>query len=327
MSGAETLTVDPIKMMNRKRKVVETLVGGVGALVSSNGIEVASGTGQLLAPGKVRVQPADGAPQDYEARNVILANGSKPSVPPFFDIDGRFVQTTDEALDTEDLPEDLIIIGGGVIGIEMATIFLNLGVKVSILELLPDILLTEDLEVRKTMRRQLKKSRAKLYLEAKAKNVRLVGERVVVNFEDDKGKDQTLEADRMLVATGRSPVLDGIDTQALGLETDGPYIKADRHLKTNLPNVYAIGDLIGGMMLAHKASAEAEVAVETILGGKRNEVRPEYIPRCIWGLAEIGAVGLSEEEARASGRSVKVGKFPYGASGAAQAMGQYSWVH
>lgn len=320
LSGADSLAVDPLQMVTRKRTVVNQLVGGLGSILKSHGIDVVSGAGQLIAPGRLRVQAADGPGRDYEARNMVLATGSQPAVPPFISVDGHFVQTTDEALDAEDLPRQLIIIGGGVIGVEMATLFLNLGVQVTILELLPDILLTEDQEVRRTMRRLLKRSGASLHLEARAQDIRIADDRVVLTFEDAGGAVHTLEADRLLVAAGRTPVLDGIDIPALGLETDGPFIKVNRRLQTNLANVYAIGDVIGGMMLAHKASAEAEAAVENLLGGKK-EIIAEHIPRCIWGLAEIGSVGLNEEEARATGRRIQTGKFPFAASGAARAMG------
>ncbi len=320
LTGAGSLAVDPLQMVTRKRAVVKQLVNGLGGILSSHGIKVVSGTAQLLGPGKLRVQTTEGPGRNYQARNIILATGSKPAVPPFISVDGQFVQTTDEALDAEDLPGDLIIIGGGVIGIEMATLFLNLGVQVTILELLPDILLTEDQEVRRAMCQLLRRSGAALHLKAKAQDIRVAGDRVILTFEDAGGAVNAIEADRLLVATGRTPVLDGISTPGLGLETDGPFVKVNRRLQTNLANVYAIGDVIGGMMLAHKASAEAEAAVENLLGGKK-EIIAEHIPRCIWGLAEIGAVGLNEEEARATGRRIRIGKFPFAASGAAQAMG------
>jgi len=320
LTGTDSLAVDPLQMVTRKRSVVKQLVGGLGAILSSHGIKVVSGSGQLSASGKLRVHTTEGLAHNYDARSIILATGSRPAVPPFISVDGHFVQTTDEALDAEDLPANLIIIGGGVIGIEMATLFLNLGVQVTILELLPDILITEDQEVRQTMRRLLKRSGAALHLAAKARDVRVADDRVKVTFEAADGAVKTIEADRLLVATGRSPVLDGINAPGLNLKTDGPFIKVNRRLQTNLANVYAIGDVVGGMMLAHKASAEAEAAIENILGRKK-EIITEYIPRCIWGMAEIGAVGLNEEEARATGRHIRIGRFPFAASGAAQAMG------
>ena len=319
LNGADSLAVNTAKLLERKRKVVKTLVGGLGAILKTNKIEVVQGMGSLQAPGKVSVEKADGSKADYEAKNVILANGSKPSVPPFIKIDGKFVQTTDEALDTQEVPENVIIIGGGVIGIEMATIYSNLGAQVTIVELLDDVLTTEDPDVRKTMRSMLKQRKVDVHLKAKAKEITVEKDKVKVVFEGADGKVQERMTQRVLVATGRAPVLDGVDVETLGLAMEGPFVKVNGQLQTNLPGVFAIGDLVGGMMLAHKASAEAEIAVDCILGHKKS-LKPELVPRCIWGLAEIGAVGLNEDEAKASGRKIKVGKFPYSSSGAAQAM-------
>ena len=320
LKGAAKLSLDAAKMIERKRNVVKTMVDGLGKILKSHRIEVLQGEGHLEAPGKVRVVEGNKSSQVVEARHVILANGSRPAVPPFINVDGRLVQTTDEALETEEIPAKAVIIGGGVIGMEMATIYLNLGVEVTIVELLNDILTTEDPEIRKTMRSLLKQHNATVHLQAKAQEIVPQNNKVNVVFEDSRGTVQQLRTDRVLVATGRAPVLDGIDAGKLGLQIQAPFVKVNARLQTNLPGVYAIGDLVGGMMLAHKASAEAEAAVENMLG-HRNEVKPELVPRCIWGLAEIGAVGLSEEEAKATGRRIKVGKFLYNGSGAAQAMG------
>ncbi len=320
LKGAAKLSLDAAKMIERKRNVVKTMVDGLGKILKSHRIEVLQGEGHLEAPGKVRVVKGNGSSQVVEARHVILANGSRPAVPPFIDVDGRLVQTTDEALETEEIPGQAVIIGGGVIGMEMATIYLNLGVDVTIVELLDDILITEDTEVRKTMRRLLKRHKAAVHLQAKAKEIVPQDNEVKVVFEDSRGTVQQLRTERVLVATGRAPVLDGIDAGRLGLQMQAPFVRVNAQLQTNLPGVYAIGDLVGGMMLAHKASAEAEAAVEN-MQGHRKEVKSELVPRCIWGLAEIGAVGLSEADAKATGRRIKVGKFLYSGSGAAQAMG------
>ena len=320
MTGAEALSIDLVKMVARKRQVVNTLVSGVEKIIQSHGIDIAHARGELIAPGRIRVNPTNGSAREYQARHVILATGSKPAVLPFIELDGHYVQSTDEALDSEDIPGKLIIIGCGVIGVEMATIYLNLGCEVRILELLPDILMTEDAEIRRAMRILMEQRGVKINVNAKVKDVAARDEKVKVTYEDKTGQGKTLEAETVLVATGRAPVLDGINAGKLGLKTDGPFIKVNPRLETSLPGVYAIGDLVGGMMLAHKAMAEAEAAVANILGGNK-ELKPELIPRCIWGLAEIGAVGLTEQEARATGRRINVGKFPYMNSGAAQSMG------
>jgi len=319
LKGAESLTMDIGKMVARKRGVVKTMVGGLGNIMKSHGIEVVQGTGELTGPGKVKVTRADSKVEEVLAKHVILATGSRPASPPFIPVDGRHVQTTDEALDAEEIPKKIVIIGGGVIGVEMATIYLNLGCEVAILELLPEILMTEDEEVRRAMKGLLEKRGTGIHLKAKAKEVKTGGKQVEIVFENAAGEINRMKADRLLVAAGRSPVLDGVRPDRIGLAMNGPFVQVNARLETSIKGVYAIGDLVGGMMLAHKASAEAEAAVDNILGG-RKEVDPSRIPRCIWGVAEIGAVGLSEAEARKTGRPVKVGRFPYSYSGAAQAM-------
>lgn len=319
LKGTEQLSLDTSKMTKRKRKVVKTLVSGLGTIIKSNNIDLATGMGELLAPHRVKVHGPNSATVIHEATNIILATGSRPAVPSFLSVDGKLVKTTDEALDADDFPSSMVIIGGGVIGIEMATIYLNMGCDVTIMELLPDVLMTEDKDVRDAMRGLLRKQKAKVFLSATAKEIVPHGKGVKVTFEDEGGMIQDLMADQVLVATGRAPVLDGIDAPGLGLTMDGAFVRVNERMETNLPGIYAIGDLVGGMMLAHKASAEAEAAVENILGANR-AVNPEMVPRCIWGLTEIGAVGQTEEEAHKSGRKIKVGKFPFAASGAAQAM-------
>jgi dihydrolipoamide dehydrogenase len=322
LKGAENVTFDAPGMLLRKEKVVSTLVGGVGSLLKSNGVDVINGIGQLTSPGKIRVRGADGTMTKVEASQIILATGSRPSVPPFLKVDGKIVQTTDEALGSDIIPEKLVIVGGGVIGMEMATIYLNLGSSVTIIELLPDILTTEDEDVRKTMKQLLKKEGAGLFLKSGVKSIKIRGGKAMVSFEDDKGATQQIEADKVLIATGRAPVMDGLGVKKLGLEMSGPYIKVNAGYQTSVKGIYAIGDLIGGMMLAHKASAEAETLVEGLASGHVPEVKPELIPRCVWSMTEVGAVGLTEEQARDTGRPVKVGMFPFAGSGAAQAYGK-----
>ncbi|MBI5602400.1 MAG: dihydrolipoyl dehydrogenase [Deltaproteobacteria bacterium] len=318
IKGTEALSIDLDKMVARKRKTVKTLVGGLGSLMKANGIDVEQGQGELIAPGRIRIQSHQGTDREHEARQVILATGSKPAVPSFIEADGRFVQTTDEALDPEDIPEKLTIIGGGVIGLEMATIYRNLGSEVTILELLTDIITNEEIEIRRAMRMLMEKRGVKIHLKTKVQEVVRRKGKVQVVYEGNDGLTERIQSDRVLMATGRVPVLDGINANKLGLGLNGIFVKVNARLETNLPGVYAIGDLNGGLMLAHKASAEAEAVIVNILGGCK-EIRPELIPRCIWGFTEIGSVGLTEEEAKKTGRSIKVGKFLYLNSPAAQA--------
>jgi dihydrolipoamide dehydrogenase len=320
LRGSSALTIDPRKMIDRKSKVIERLVNGLNTIIRSHRIDLINGKGVLNAPGQVSVHLADGVRRNFQAENIILATGSRPASVPCFEVDGHFIQTTDEALNSESIPKRLIIIGGGVIGMEMAAIYLNLGCEVAIVELLSDILVTEDRDIRRKMRVLLEQYGAKLHLNAKATDAIISGKEVELIFEDEFDKNHALRADRILVAVGRSPVLDGIDKSCLGFEMEGEFVKVNSRMETSLPGVYAIGDLVGGMMLAHKASAEAEIAVGDIMGVNK-DFKPEYVPRCIWGLVEIGAVGLTEEKAMALGRKIKIGKFPFSHSGSAQAKG------
>jgi dihydrolipoamide dehydrogenase len=318
LKGMDHLSIDLPRMVSRKRHVVKTLVGGIEVLMKSNHIDVIKGRGEILSPGRVNVHPVSGRPQEYEARQMLIATGSRPAIPPFLQIDGHLVQTTDEALESADLPNKLLIIGGGVIGVEMATIYRTLGSEVTLLELLPDIIMTEDAEIRRAMRMLMEQGGIKIHLKCKVKEVTSREGKAVVLYEEESGKIRRLVSDRVLACTGRAPVLDGIDIQKLGIQMEGPFLKVNPRFETNLPGIYAIGDVIGGMMLAHKASAEAEAVVSNI-DGKNKKVKSEWIPRCIWGLTEIGSVGLTEEEAKVKGIPFKVGRFSYLNSAAAQA--------
>ncbi len=316
LTGTDKLKLDLKAMVARKNKVVTTMVTGLSKIMDSHGITVVSGQARLEGPGRIRI-----GPRLYKAENIILALGSRPAVPGFIPFDGKLIQTTDQALDPASVPSRLGIIGGGVIGLEFAAVFMALGTKVTILEMLPDILYSEDQEVRRTIRLLMARSGVEIRTATKVLEVNRAGETVELIHQNQAGKSMSLTVDRVLVATGRVPVLDGIDPQRLGLEMNGPYVKVDSFLRTNLAGVYAIGDLVGGMMLAHKASAEAEAAVENILGGAKT-VDPDLIPRCIWCRPEVAAVGLTEDQARESGRRVRAGRFNLPNSGKAQAMGE-----
>lgn len=318
LSGTEKMGIDTEKMVERKRNVVESLRKGLKVLMRSNGVEVVQGRGTVVSSSRISVEQSNGPESEFRAGHIILATGSRPAVPQFIQVDGHFVQTTDDMLDCGYIPQEVIILGGGVIGIEMAGLFLNLDRKVTLVEMLPDILWAEDEDIRKGMTRLLKQRGAAVHVETKCKKVTLHGEKVEATIEGKDGATAVLYSDRMLVATGRAPVLDGIDAAGLGLALDGPFVKVNSRMETNVPGVYAIGDVVGGMMLAHKASAEAEVAVAHILEENKS-LNPVLIPRAVWGLEEVGAVGMTEEQARATGRPVKVGKFPFSNCGAAKA--------
>jgi len=320
LEGTDNLSIDVNKMLTRKRQVVNGLVKGVEGLLKANGVELAKGIGSIKAQGLVGITDADGSIREVQTKNILIATGSRPQVLPFLKIDGQKVQTTDEALDDANIPANIAIIGGGVIGVEMAGLFASLGRQVTIFEVFPDVIMTEDEEVRQVMNKALKKQGVELFLDTRVQGVEADATGVTVTFAGADGKTQTARFDKLLAATGRAPVLEGIDAQALGLEKNGPFLKVDSQFRTGMPGVYAVGDVIGGVMLAHKASIEAEAAVEIIAGkGFHGSL---LIPACIWGPVEVGSVGLSEAEAKKRGRNVRVGTFPYMASGAAKAKGK-----
>ncbi len=319
-TGQEGLGIDLARLVARKNKVVAANVGGLEAIFRSRNINITSGMGELLGPGQIRISPNEGAPQTIAARNIILATGSRPAVPGFIPVDGQIVQTTDQVLDAENIPGKLAIIGGGVIAMEFASIFSALGVQVTVLEMLPDILITEDEEIRALLKRLLKRQKVNIHCSAKVTAVEVGGKNAKVSFTDDGNNPRKLDVDRVLVATGRAPVVDGLPMGKNELTMDGPYVKVNARLETSMPGVYAIGDLIGGMMLAHKASAEAEVVIANLAGHRRKTIDSNRIPRCIWCSPEIAAVGMTEAQALKGGRKVKVGRFPFSNSGKAHAV-------
>jgi dihydrolipoamide dehydrogenase len=317
LDGRERLQINLPRIVERKRQVVNRLVSGVRGLLHKKQVEVLSGTGKLIEPGKILFDGGMESGVLLSASKIILATGSEPAVPRFIDVDGEFVQTTDNVLDATTIPQHVVIIGGGVIGLEMAGLYRGMGTRVTIIEMLPEILMSEDKDIRKIMIREIKKANIALWLEASVQEIR-TDDRFVI-FTDKTGQVQTISCDLVVVATGRKPVTTGIETSELGLATESSYISVNEFQQSNLPNVYAIGDVVGGLMLAHKASTEANIAVGHIMGQKKH-MDYRKIPRCIWGITEVGAAGMSEDEAIESGYSVNTGVFPLSASGAAQAM-------
>jgi len=252
--------------------------------------------------------------------NVILATGSVPVRIPIPGSDLPGVETSDEILEGTDLPERLVIIGGGVIGLEFASIYEAFGVKVSVVEMLPSLLPTIDEEIPKRLTPLLKRSGMDILTKTAVKQIRQEGESLVVQIEDAKGV-RDIPADRVLLSTGRKPSMRGIDADSLGLELDRGAIKVNAQMQTNLPNVYAIGDVVGGIMLAHVASEEGIIAVEHI-AGHSVEMSYRAIPSAIFTHPEIAVVGFTEQELKASGKDYSVSKFPFSANGKALALGE-----
>ncbi len=306
------------KMMRRKDKVVERLVSGVETLLDARKVEVLSGQGEFVSPTRIKVSGK--SPTEIEARKVIIATGSVPVVPPAPGLDLPGVMTSDEIVTLEEAPDDLVIVGAGVIGVEFASIFNALGTKVTIIEMLPSILTTVDEELARRHQQMLRKEGVEIHTKSPLKEVRQRETALEVVYEGPKGEG-VITADLVLISTGRAPYTEGLNLKEIGVNVEKGAVLVDEHMATNVPGVYAIGDVTGGYMLAHVASHEGEVAVEHAMG-RESTIDYEVVPNCVFTMPEIAGVGLTEQEAKEKGIVYKKSRFPFSASGRALAMGQ-----
>ncbi len=311
------------RMQKRKESVVAQNTKGVEFLFKKNKITWAKGMGTLKAGNVVEVRgaPPENKITTYQAKHVILATGSVPIELPFLKFDEERVLSNVGALAMPDVPERLIVIGGGVIGLELGSVWRRLGSKVTVVELADTILPGNDADIVKEAAKIFRKQGLDIRAGTKVTGADRDGDVVRVHVEKD-GKQETLEADRVLVSVGRRPSLTGIDAAALGLELGrrGEII-VDSQMRTNLPNVFAIGDAVGGKLLAHKAEEEGVVAAE-VIAGKPTEMHYRSMPSIVYTWPEIATVGLAEHEVKESGRAYKAGKFPFSANGRARTAGE-----
>ncbi|HET9636798.1 MAG TPA: dihydrolipoyl dehydrogenase [Gemmatimonadaceae bacterium] len=314
------ISLDLPTMMKRKDAVVLKNTSGVEYLFKKNKVTWARGKGTLKKGNVVDVALNDGKTESYKAKNVIIATGSVPIELPFLKFDEKRVLSNIGALTIPEVPKHLVVIGGGVIGLELGSVWRRLGAKVTVVELMPTILPGNDEEIIKEADKTFRKQGLDLRVGTKVTNAKIEAKRILVEIEKD-GKKENLDADYVLVSIGRKPVLTGIDAQALGLKLGkrGEII-VDDQLRTNLPNVYAIGDVVGGKLLAHKAEEEGVIACEVMAGHK---VHMDYksMPSVVYTWPEIATVGLAQHEVEASGRKYKVGRFPFSANGRARTAG------
>jgi len=311
--------VDYAAVIARKDQLVNALVGGVEKLMKTANIRVVKGWGEFKEPGQISVTTENGV-ECFAVENVVLATGSVPVRIPIPGADLQGVGTSEELLEEKQLPKRLVVIGGGVIGLEFASIYNAFGVQVSVVEMLPTLLPTIDEEIPKRLTPLLRRSGMEIFTKTAVKEIRQDGESLIVQVEDGKGV-RDIPTDRVLLSTGRRPSSRGIDVANLGLETEKGVIKVNAQMQTNLPHVYAIGDLVGGIMLAHVASAEGITAVEHIAG---RSVGMSYraIPSVIFTHPEIACVGSAEQELKASGQVYHLSKFPFSANGKALTLGE-----
>ena len=306
-------SIDMKKLQAWKGSVVKKLTGGVAMLLKGNGVDMMQGTARLTGPGKVAVQTADGE-QQLTADHIVLATGSSPIQIPGFDFaDARVIDSTG-ALALTEVPKRLVVIGGGYIGLEMGSMYAKLGSEVHVVEMQDSVLPGFDKDCIRLIARRLKKSGVKTYLGAAAKGWEATDDGIRVTIETKKGTE-LLDADYVLVTVGRFPNTRNLGLEELGVEMDGRFIKVDKQLKTNVPGLYAIGDVCGQPMLAHKATHEGEVVAE-VIHGRNVAVDVRTVPAVVFTDPEIATAGLSEDEAKARG-PVKVGKVPFAAIGRA----------
>lgn len=307
-------------IMKRKDLITRRLSSGVEQLMKANQIRIVRGEGQIVEPGTVEVLDAEREKEVIKTKNIIIATGSSVMKLPLPGIDSEGVITSDEALSLSELPSRMLIIGGGVVGIEFAGIFRALGVEVTVVEMLPRILLPIDEEIARRLTQILKRKGIEILTDCKVKGIKKNNQNLEVLVSTSDG-EKKLETEKVLLAAGRVPELGNIDVRGLGIELDGKTIKVDEKMRTNIPGIYAVGDVVGKIMLAHVASREGIVAVENISG---KEVLMDYkvVPNCVFSMPEVASVGLTEEEAKKENNNIKISKFPFMANGKALGMGE-----
>ncbi len=316
-------TLNLPKMMGHKDSVVKANVDGVSFLFKKNKIDTFHGTGKIAGAGKVSVTNDAGDVQEIEAKNIVIATGSDvagiPGVP--VEIDEKVIVSSTGAIALDKVPGHLVVVGGGVIGLELGSVWARLGAKVTVVEYLDSILGGMDAEISKQFQRLMGKQGIDFKLGAKVTAVERAGEGAKVTFEPVKGGDATvIDADVVLVATGRKPYTAGLGLEEAGVKLDNRgRVEIGNHFETNVAGIYAIGDVVRGPMLAHKAEDEG-VALAEILAGQHGHVNYDVIPGVVYTQPEVAAVGKTEEELKAAGVAYKVGKFPFTANGRARAM-------
>ncbi|MEL7525368.1 MAG: dihydrolipoyl dehydrogenase [Pseudomonadota bacterium] len=313
--------VDLPEMMKHKTDVVDANVNGVAFLMKKNKIDVHTGTGKVLGTGKVEVTADDGSVSVVETKNIVIATGSDVMPLPGVEIDEKQIVSSTGALELDKIPGKMVVVGGGVIGLELGSVWNRLGSEVTVVEFMDKILGPMDGDVSKNFQRMLKKQGMTFKLSSKVTGVAKKGKGLAVTVEPAKGGDaQEIEADIVLVAIGRRPYTEGLGLETAGVALDERgRVQIDAHYKTNVDGIYAIGDVVAGPMLAHKAEDEG-VAIAEILAGQAGHVNYDVIPGVVYTQPEVASVGRTEEELKADGVEYKAGKFNFSANGRARAM-------
>ena len=307
------------QMIKRKNDVVSQTCNGIKFLMDKNKIDVHHGLGSFVDKNTVKVTAIDGKESTITTKNVIIATGSKPNYFPGMEPDKKRIITSTEALSMKEIPKKMIVIGGGVIGLELGSVYSRLGTQVVVVEFMPNIIPTMDGTMSKELTKVLKKEGFKFHMQHKVQKVENTGKGVKLTALNKKDEEVLLEADYCLVAVGRKPFTSGLELENAGVKvSDRGQVEVNDHLQTNVPNIYAIGDVVRGLMLAHKAEEEG-VFVAELLGGQKPHLNYDLIPGVVYTWPEVAAVGKTEEEVKTEGIEYNVGQFPIKALGRARA--------
>ncbi|KJS63975.1 MAG: hypothetical protein JL50_19880 [Peptococcaceae bacterium BICA1-7] len=310
------------RLMDEKNKTVDSLRQGLFTLLKKNRVSLINAAAGVSKPGEVRLLMPAGKKEYLSTKNIILATGSSSVLPPIEGINLPGVMDSEKILNLKTLPEKLLIIGGGVIGLEFAGIFSGLGSRVALVEMLPALAQSMDTDISRRLLPFLKKAGVEVFLKTGLQSIKSVNDKLAASLvRENKEVPAISDIDVILAAAGRAPSTQGIDIEALGLEMHGLAIKTNEKMETNIPGIYAVGDCTGGPMLAHAATAQGSAAAENALGGNK-KVDLSVVPECIFTCPEMASVGLSEDRAKYLGRKVLVSRFPYAALGKAVAMGE-----
>ncbi|WPO39402.1 dihydrolipoyl dehydrogenase [Tardiphaga sp. 42S5] len=327
--SADNVTFDIKAVIARSRGVVKRLSGGVEYLMNKNKISIIWGDATLDAPGKFTVKKTEAAApkgalgaSSYTAKHIIVATGARPRVLPGLEPDKKLVWTYFEAMNPDKMPKSLLVVGSGAIGIEFASFYKTMGADVTVVEVLPQILPVEDAEIAGFARKQFEKQGIKIMSGAKVTRLDKKSDSVTVTIEDGKGATQQLTVDRVISAVGVVGNIEGFGLDKLGVKTERGCIVIDKYGKTNVPGIYAIGDVAGPPMLAHKAEHEGVICVEAIKGMNPHAMDKSLIPGCTYCHPQVASVGLTEAKAKEAGKDIRVGRFPFVANGKAIAQGE-----
>ncbi len=315
------IQLDIEQMHRHKDKTIRSNTKGIELLLRKNGIDRLSGRGRLVGPGKVQVHPDAGEAFNVESKNVVLATGSVIRDIPAFPCDGTRIINSDDALSLKHMPESLIVLGAGAVGVEFASMFASFGVEVSLVELLPHVLPLEDKEISGELEKAFKRRGINIYTGANVEDVLATDRNVRLQVTAD-GSSFKLEAEKLLVAVGRSPLTGDLGLETVGVQPENGFIPVNDHMQTSQPGVYAVGDIVKSPALAHVASYEGVVAAEDAAGAEPRAIDYDKVPSCTYCRPEVASIGLTEKEARNRGLQIQIGKFPFAASGKAKVLNE-----